>query len=46
MKPSTDTAVRNRALLGDRMGLIVPPGGLKLGHNEFAAGVGFGVHGR
>ena len=38
-------AVRDRALLGDRMGLVVPSGGQELRHYELSAGISFGVHG-
>jgi hypothetical protein len=37
-----DAAVRDRALLGDRMRLVIPAGGEKLRHDQLAAGIGLG----
>jgi hypothetical protein len=42
---NNDSALREKALLGDRMGIVIPAGRQKLRHNEFSARIGFGGHG-
>jgi hypothetical protein len=41
-----DTAVRDRALFGDRMWFVIPTRCLELRHNEFSAGICFSGHWR